>query len=663
MMKHGNAGFGGAAIVRAVVLTVLAALVPQIGARAAGAPMRRLTIREYRDKMKAGWIGQMAGVGWGAPTEFRYPGRIIPMTEVPVWRPSMVNQFDQDDIYVEMTFLHSMQEYGFDVSILQAGIDFARSGYMLWHANFAGRDNLRKGIAPPDCSHPRFSRHSDDIDYQIEADYSGLIAPGLPNAVIALGETFGRLVNYGDGLYAGQFVGGMYAEAFFEDDPLKIIEAGLKCIPPGSQYAEMVRDVLQWHQKDPSDWQKTWALIDEKYQKNPDYRRFSCTGVKGNMNIDAKINGAYVMMGMLYGGGNPDSTIVIAMRGGQDSDCNPSNAGGVLFTSAGFSRLPSRFVSDLIQDRKFSYTGYDFRTLVDVCEKLARQAVIRAGGRIEKDDQGEEAFVIPVQEPVPSKLEKSWAPGPIAGSHFSKSEYAQIQGFPILKPLLWILPWLALVAFKENRKWPALLVFLPWLVFAGIWALLGKLISAEMMSTVGLGPVIMSLATGLALLCLLGEKIGKVKTVYSYLVTVIVLVVAGTSGTVAANAGRMDASTKISLMTFLYWSGALLLAFTLSARNARKSYGNKRFTAFFLLWAVISQIVCLFIYAGSYWGFVIRIMGKISTAIVWITVLGVVCGLVLFLIVLPYLFLLYRSKLFNGRFRSWLRLPLAQKEP
>ena len=26
--------------------------------------------QQYADKMKAGWIGQMAGVAWGAPTEF-----------------------------------------------------------------------------------------------------------------------------------------------------------------------------------------------------------------------------------------------------------------------------------------------------------------------------------------------------------------------------------------------------------------------------------------------------------------------------------------------------------------------------------------------------------------------------------------------------------------
>jgi len=111
---------------------------------------RRLPAEVYVDKMKAGWIGQMVGVGWGAPTEFRYKGVIIPTEKMPKWQPKMVNQFRQDDVYVEMTFMRTLELYGLDVSIRQAGIDFANSGYRLWHANRAGRDNLRKGIAPPD---------------------------------------------------------------------------------------------------------------------------------------------------------------------------------------------------------------------------------------------------------------------------------------------------------------------------------------------------------------------------------------------------------------------------------------------------------------------------------------------------------------------------------
>ncbi|MCK4958153.1 MAG: glycoside hydrolase family 127 protein, partial [Planctomycetes bacterium] len=243
-------------------------------------------------------------------------------------------------------------------------------------------------------------------------------------------------MNYGDGLYGGQFVAGMYAEAFFEDDPRRIIEAGLACIPARSQYAETIRDVLRWHKQEPKDWQATWQRIEEKYQDNMAYRRFSCNKHTerhdGNMdfNIDAKINGAYIVMGLLYGEGNLDKTIVISMRCGQDSDCNPSNAGGILFTTLGMKKLPSRFVSALDRSIEFSHTAYDFDALLDVCEKLTRQAVERSGGWIEKDASGKEVFVIPVTAPKPSSYETCWAPGPIANSRFTEAEMTKINPPP-----------------------------------------------------------------------------------------------------------------------------------------------------------------------------------------------------------------------------------------
>jgi hypothetical protein len=414
-----------------MLVTVGIGSVLVVGCRAGsplGAPVRRITVDDYVDKMKAGWIGQMAGVGWGGPTEFKYKGEIIPADKMPAWEPEKINQFRQDDIYVEMTFLRTLELYGMDVSIRQAGIDFANSGYRLWHANRNGRDNLRKGIAPPDSGHPEFNKHADDIDYQIEADYSGLIAPGLPNVAIELGEKFGRLMNYGDGLYGGQFVGGMYAEAFFEDDMERIVRAGLKCIPEGSQYAECIRDVLAWYKQYPDDWQKTWQLIEEKYQDNPDYRRFSCNRGQENMdfNIDAKINGAYIVMGLLYGEGDPDKTIIISTRCGQDSDCNPSNSGGILFKPIGFQNLPDKFKSALNPDGKFSHTPYNFPMLVEVSKKLVRQAVERSGGRMETNDNGEQVFVIPIEKPGPSKLEQCWEPGPIADSKFTEAEMSRI---------------------------------------------------------------------------------------------------------------------------------------------------------------------------------------------------------------------------------------------
>lgn len=385
---------------------------------------RVLRASDYSDRMMAAWIGQMVGVGWGAPTEFKYLGRIIPEEEFPAWTPALVNQFEQDDLYVEMTFIRTLEEHGWDVSARQAGIDFANSRYQLWHANKAGRNNLRQGIAPPDSGHPEFNSHADDIDYQIEADFSGIITPGLPTLAMELGEVFGRIMNYGDGLYGGQFVGAMYSEAFFESSPRALVEAGLRCIPPDSQYHECISDVLRWHEQHPDDWKAVWQLVNEKYHLNPDYRRASC--VKGPFNIDAKINGAYIVMGLLYGAGDPDKTIAVATRCGQDSDCNPSNAAGILFTTIGYQQLPERFTQALKRDVKFSHTTYDFDGLVAVCERLAREAVLRAGGRIETDEDGVEYFCIPVIHPAPGAAEQSWSPGPVANSRFTEEEMQQI---------------------------------------------------------------------------------------------------------------------------------------------------------------------------------------------------------------------------------------------
>jgi len=403
-----------------------AVMVAAAGAQGA-ADARRLPVDAYISRMKAGWIGQMAGVGWGAPTEFKSNGAILPEERMPAWKPGTINQFHQDDIYVEMTFIQTLAEHGLDCSLRQAGIDFANSGYRLWHANNAGRTNLRRGIAPPDSGHPQFNKHADDIDYQIEADYAGLIAPGMPNLVIRLGEKFGRLMNYGDGVYAGQFVGGMYAEAFFTDDMVAITRAGLACIPPECQYAEMVRDVLDWYAKNPDDWKKTWEWVEEKYHKNPKYTHGLCSkpGGKGAFSIDAKLNGAYILMGLLYGKGDPDQTILISTRCGQDSDCNPSNAGGILFTTMGFENLPEKYVSALNPEGKFSHTPYTFPKLIDTCKDLVREALKKMGGKVETSG-GKAVFVIPVERPKPSALMACYDPGPVENSRFTDEEMERI---------------------------------------------------------------------------------------------------------------------------------------------------------------------------------------------------------------------------------------------
>lgn len=346
-------------------------------------PYRAISRAQLRDKIEGGWAGQMIGVSFGAPTEFTSLAKIIE-GPLPSWTVDRVsNSLQQDDLYVDMTFAKVLDDKGLDATTEDFAALFQNASYSLWHANLAARRNIRRGVPASLSGSPKYNAHANDIDFQIEADFIGLMAPGLPQSSNEIAWRAGRVMNYGDGIYGGMFVSCMYASAFFETDPRKVVEAGLACIPPQSPYARVIRDVLAWSRQSPEDWRKVWRLIEEKWD-----RRDPCpSGALRPFNIDAKLNGAYVALGLLYGDRDFGKTIEIATRAGQDSDCNPASAGGVLGVMLGYRRIPAEWKRgiDAIADKKFEYTDFDFHSIVESTEKRALALVQRSGGLLQGD--------------------------------------------------------------------------------------------------------------------------------------------------------------------------------------------------------------------------------------------------------------------------------------
>jgi hypothetical protein len=92
---------------------------------------------------------------------------------------------------------------------------FKDAKYRLWHANLAARRALKRGVPAMLTGPPKYNAHANDIDFQIESDFIGLMAPGQPQWTNALCWRAGRVMNAGDGIYGGMFISGMYAAAFF----------------------------------------------------------------------------------------------------------------------------------------------------------------------------------------------------------------------------------------------------------------------------------------------------------------------------------------------------------------------------------------------------------------------------------------------------------------
>lgn len=345
------------------------------------------THEELMNKIKGGWAGQTIGVTYGGPTEFRYRDCIIDSNiEIPWGDPDYVRNtmlrspWLYDDIYMDLTFVEVFERLGIDAPVDSLANAFAYAKYDLWHANQAARYNIMHGINPPESGHWKNNPHADDIDYQIEADYAGLMSPAMPNAASEISDRVGHIMNYGDGWYGGVYMGAMYALAFVSNDVEFIVSEALKSIPKKSKFYGCIADVIDTYHSNPDNWLTAWEMCRERWNDD-----VACDeGALMPLNIDAVINSAYVVIGLLYGKGDFGRTMEISTRCGQDSDCNPASAGGILGTALGYDRIPSYWLDPLknAEDIKFAYTNSSLNDTYRMSFSHALQMIERNGGQV-----------------------------------------------------------------------------------------------------------------------------------------------------------------------------------------------------------------------------------------------------------------------------------------
>lgn len=338
-------------------------------------------------KIKGGWAGQTIGVTFGGPIEFRYCGTMVEDSRSLDWysgylkKTMLENPGLYDDIYMDLTFVDVFEKYGMDASVDSFANAYARAGYLLWHANQAGRYNILHGLKAPASGHWHNNPHADDIDYQIESDFAGLMSPAMPNAASDISNKIGHIMNYGDGWYGGVYIGAMYSLAFTSSDINFIVTEALKAVPEQSDFYKCMRDVINWHKKYPTDWKQTWFELQKKWGDEvgcPD-------GVFQPFNIDTKINAAYVVLGLLYGNGDFTRTMQITTRCGQDADCNPSSAGGILGTILGYENIPGYWKQGLaeIENMDFKFTALSLNKTYEIGLKHAIKNIQTHGGKID----------------------------------------------------------------------------------------------------------------------------------------------------------------------------------------------------------------------------------------------------------------------------------------
>jgi len=363
--------------------------------------------QSLQDKIKGGWAGQTIGVTFGGPYEFKFLGSMIQDYQKLEWpENAFQHYFDKepglyDDIYMDLSFVDVIEKYGVEAPVDSFANAFANAAYPLWHANQVGRYNILHGIKAPASGYWKNNPHADDIDFQIEADFAGLMNPGMSGTASKLCDKVGHIMNYGDGWYGGVYMANLYTQAFVSNDINFVVTEALKAIPAQSTYYQCINDVIKWHQQYPKDWKRTWFEVQKKWTND-----LACSeGVFKPFDISSRVNSAYVVMGLLYGNGDFGQTMEIAIRAGQDADCNPSSAAGILGAIIGYDKIPNYWKKNLtlIENRDFVYTNISLNKIYQLGYKHALQSIVKNGGSVQDNNVS-----IVYQAPVPVQLEQSF---------------------------------------------------------------------------------------------------------------------------------------------------------------------------------------------------------------------------------------------------------------
>jgi ADP-ribosylglycohydrolase len=144
------------------------------------------------------------------------------------------------------------------------------------------------------------------------------------------------------------------AAAFVEADARSLIDIGLSEIPHDCRLARAVRQCLEWS-RDCRDWESCMDRVDATYQ---------------HMNPVHTINNALIcVIGMIYGGMDPDKSIAISVMCGLDTDCNGATVGSIAGAARGSAAFGGKLAGRLNDTVRPSMIGFQEVTM----SQLARR--------------------------------------------------------------------------------------------------------------------------------------------------------------------------------------------------------------------------------------------------------------------------------------------------
>jgi ADP-ribosylglycohydrolase len=327
---------------------------------------------DYVERVYAGVLGKIIGVYLGRPVEnLSYEQIMAELGEIRYY----VNQqrgfpliVTDDDISGTFTFLRALPDHGYTLQLTAEQIGWTWLNYLieqktvLWWGGFGNSSEhtaylrLKHGIPAPRSGSAQLNGSiiANQIGAQIFIDGWALVSPGDPEGAASLARKAASVSHDQDAIYAAQVLAAMEAQAFVESDINHLIDTGVNFIPKDSIIYRMIGDIREWHAQD-HDWRKTRERIAAQYG----YKDFG-----GNVHVVP--NHALIILGLLYGSGDFNESLMITNTCGWDADCNSGNIGCLLGIRNGLAGLDGTVDwRGPVSDRMFLPTADGGRCVTD----------------------------------------------------------------------------------------------------------------------------------------------------------------------------------------------------------------------------------------------------------------------------------------------------------
>ena len=306
-------------------------------------------IKQYIEKIYAGFLGMNIGIRLGAPVEptiWTYERIQKTYGDIHDYAKDFINFAADDDVNGPVYFLRAMLDDAWDRPLIpqdvaRAWLNYAREGLgMFWWGGYGVSTehtaylNLKHGIPAPQSGSIEQNGQimAEQIGGQIFIDTWGFSNPGNPHRAADYGEAAASVSHDGNGVYGARFICAAIAQAFLTSDVHEILHAALQEIPAVCTYRDVVEAVIRFHKAHPDHWRACMEYLQAEwgYDKYP-----------GVCHIIP--NAGVCAMSLLYGEGRFDRTVEIATMAGWDTDCNAGNVGSIMGVACGLSGLPAKY--------------------------------------------------------------------------------------------------------------------------------------------------------------------------------------------------------------------------------------------------------------------------------------------------------------------------------